>query len=92
VAFALLRVAQEIVTNATRHSGARTARIALSLINDTWQLQGTDDGSGRARVCEGFGLSGMRERVESLGGSLEIQTAPGRGFTVTATVPREVRA
>jgi len=89
IGLALLRVAQEIVTNAAKHANASVVRLALRASPGTWTLEGRDDGVGCARVCAGFGLSTMRERLEHLGGALDIATSPGRGFAVTATVPRE---
>jgi signal transduction histidine kinase len=91
VGHALLRVAQEIVTNTTKHAGATTLRLALRANEDGWTLEGQDDGKGAARVCAGHGLSGIYERIEGLGGRLTIDTSPGCGFTVTAMVPRTGR-
>ena len=91
VSLALLRVAQEIVTNTTKHAGATTLRLVLHASEHLWTLEGRDDGAGAARVCAGHGLSGMRERIEQLGGTLTIDTSPGRGFAVTAVVPRAAR-
>ncbi len=91
VSLALRRVAQEIVTNATKHANATTVRLMFRANDRAWTLEGQDDGLGAPRVCAGHGLSGMRERLEALGGTLAIVTAPGSGFTITATVPRAAR-
>jgi len=84
---ALLRCAQEIVTNAARHSGAQ--RLELSLVRRAGRLalDAKDDGHGAAAVSEGHGLAGMRERVKELDGSLVVETAPARGFRVAIEVP-----
>lgn len=85
---ALVRVAQEIVTNTTKHAHASTLRLSLRNADHAWVLRGEDDGTGAARVCAGHGLSGMRERIEGLRGTLTIETSPGRGFIVTAAIPK----
>lgn len=88
---ALTRVAQEIVTNATKHSMAQTVRLTLEARATEWVLEGHDDGVGESDVQPGHGLLGMRERVESIGGVLRVETSQGRGFSVTATVPMGAR-
>lgn len=87
---ALLRIGQESLTNAIRHAKAR--RIAVRLrFGDGWvTLVVRDDGAGfdvSDRFGKGFGLSGMRERVVALGGSLSIDSKPGEGTEVSATLP-----
>lgn len=92
VTLALSRVAQEIVTNATKHSKAALLTIKLRAIDGGWRLEGRDDGSGVEHVRMGHGLSGIQERIQSLGGALSIDTQLGRGFAVIATVPSGSRA
>ncbi|MGE5690263.1 MAG: sensor histidine kinase [Pseudomonadota bacterium] len=84
---ALVRVAGEAVSNALRH--ARVDRVALELRSDPVRLVVRDDGCGfdPRRVRRGFGLTGMRERVEAVGGAFAIRSAPGAGTTVEALVP-----
>lgn len=89
----LLRIIQEAMANARKHSGATTARVRL-MQTDGFVVAGIeDDGSGfdptiRSRAAfPRFGLAIMRERAESIGGSLEIDTAPGRGTRVKIRVP-----
>ncbi|MEO5760781.1 MAG: sensor histidine kinase [Vicinamibacteria bacterium] len=84
---AFARVAQEIVTNATKHARASHVRLELRATGHDWVLAGKDDGKGSDVVRSGHGLSGMRERVEGLGGCLKIETRPGAGFGVIASVP-----
>lgn len=90
-ALALGRVAQEMVTNATRHSGADTLKLRLSATDNLWTLEGRDDGVGTDTLRPGHGLSGMRERIEGLGGTLVIDTDARHGFAISATIPRRVR-
>lgn len=87
----LLRVAQEAATNAVKHGGARRLAITLDFTADRVQLTAHDDGAGfdsSAPVPAGhFGLIGMRERVQKLGGEFTLRSAPGTGTTVEVTVP-----
>jgi signal transduction histidine kinase len=92
VALALTRVAQEVVTNATKHSKAATLKLTLRAGDTAWTFEGRDDGVGTDTLRSGHGLSGMRERIEGIGGTLSIDTHVGRGFAVTATVPRTTQA
>jgi two-component system sensor histidine kinase DesK len=80
---------REAVTNIVRHSGARACRISVASSGDACSLVVADDGRG-GDAPFGSGLSGMRERVEILGGSLKRD---GRhGTTITATLPLTARA
>ncbi len=82
------RVAQEAVTNALRHARPARIRVALDAAGDELVLRVADDGVGfDPRGNGGFGLTGMRERAELLGGQLAIDSAPGRGTTVALRVP-----
>ncbi len=90
---ALVRCAQEAVTNAVRH--ARATRVALRLLRDGAHvvLEARDDGRGPAGADEGAGLRGMRQRAERLGGSLVAGAADGGGFRVRMAIPvAETRA
>ena len=87
---AIYRIAQEALTNALKHSGAATVEIAVAEIEGEVGVRVRDDGSGYdARASStGFGLRGMQERVDLLGGRLRIQSAQGGdGTTVEARVP-----
>jgi len=84
----LHRILQEAVSNAVRHSGARQVSIDCIREQDAVIVQVRDDGSGIGdHAGAGFGLSGMRERIEVLGGSLDITSAAGLGTTVAARLP-----
>ena len=87
VADTVVRVIQEGLTNAARHSAADHAWVVVSCEGAGLQLQVRDDGLGGSAVVPGNGLSGMAERVALLGGELICDTAPGAGFTVTARIP-----
>jgi PAS domain S-box-containing protein len=85
----LLRVTQEVLTNVLRHSGATRFDARVTYLRDGVSLDLRDNGCGfdRAKPFEGFGLLGMRERVESMQGSLTLRSAPGTGTTVLISVP-----
>ncbi len=91
IAADLVRAAQELITNAIRHSEATTLRIALSADSETVELSATDDGRGAADFAEGHGLAGLRERLGVHGGSVEIEPRGEEGtsgFAVRVRVPR----
>jgi two-component system sensor histidine kinase UhpB len=84
----LHRILQEAVSNAVRHSGARHVSIDCIREQDALIVQVRDDGSGIGdHAGAGFGLPGMRERIEALGGSLDITSAAGLGTTIAARLP-----
>ncbi|MEU9699742.1 sensor histidine kinase [Streptomyces sp. NPDC047981] len=94
VAATLLRIAQEALANAERHSGATRAGVTLSYMGDEITLDVRDDGRGfdpravPARTTGGgFGLDGMRARAERLAGRVTLETSPGEGTAVSARVP-----
>ncbi|MGH3122849.1 MAG: sensor histidine kinase, partial [Streptosporangiaceae bacterium] len=97
---AVYRTAQEALQNAAKHASARSIRVRLHRQKDRVVLEVTDDGSGFDPAAApivapaagtpgptGFGLSGMRERAELLGGRLELTSAAGRGTTVRLSIP-----
>jgi signal transduction histidine kinase len=92
VGAAIYRIAQESVTNARRHARHAT-RIEVSVATDdtSVRLRVSDDGdssAGRPIATAGYGLIGMIERAGLLGGTCEAGPNPGRGWTVTAVLPR----
>ena len=88
VAGTALRVVQEIVTNAVRHSGARNLWLTLATREGTLAIDARDDGSGTDHVQFGNGLRGMRERVTHAGGTMDVKSMKGKGFEVHITLPR----
>jgi signal transduction histidine kinase len=87
----LFRVVQEAVSNIRKHSGARRASVLLRSTQTFLDLTVSDDGCGfdpRDRICDRLGLAGISERVRLLGGVVEIDSRPGAGTSVRATVPQ----
>jgi signal transduction histidine kinase len=88
VATALYRAAQEGITNARKHAGAQEICIELDYRQkDSVRLAIVDDGGGADGLSGGFGLIGLRERAEILGGELNVQSSPGKGFQLTMRLP-----
>ena len=87
----LLRVIQEALTNARRHSGAKRIGVNLRLEGGAVWAEVSDDGRGFEPGANigGIGLSTMRERTEALGGDLEVWSQPGEGTWVMVRVPLE---
>ena len=89
----VLRIAQEAVSNAVKHAAPKTVRVDLYLDSQALQLVVRDDGRGFelsgvfVLVGGHFGLLGMRERAERLGGNLEVSSEPGAGTEVRVSVP-----
>ncbi|MFI7504989.1 sensor histidine kinase [Streptomyces sp. NPDC049687] len=84
------RIVQEALTNVTKHSAARTAQVRLKFGRDRLTITVTDDGTAvpfDAADSRGFGLIGMRERAQSVGGALQAGHRPEGGFQVTTRLP-----
>jgi PAS domain S-box-containing protein len=90
-ATAAFRICQEALTNVSRHAAAKEIRVRLELIDRQLLLDVQDDGQGipPEKVCDirSFGLLGMRERAEAVGGTLRIAGLPGLGTTVSLRLP-----
>jgi signal transduction histidine kinase len=85
----LFRVAQEALTNVGKHAHAEKVGLTLTFLDDVVLLDVRDDGLGW-RLTEqqgGYGLDGMRQRLARVGGTLEIETAPGEGTALSASIP-----
>lgn len=80
-------VVQEALTNVLKHAGARRARVTLTRSGATLTIEVEDNGRGASSAGVGLGISGMRSRVEAIGGRLEAGPAPGGGFVVRAVLP-----
>ncbi|WP_318783239.1 sensor histidine kinase [Plantactinospora soyae] len=94
VDLAAYRVVQEALTNVLRHAGAATATVRISYLPAEVTIEVTDTGRGGPGVAgpgAGHGLTGMRERVDSLGGVLEAGPRSGGGFRVLVRLPAEAR-
>jgi signal transduction histidine kinase len=87
VAQAVWFVSAEAVANAVKHAGATRITVELSADNGAVLLAVTDDGTGGADPAAGSGLRSLADRVDALGGSLRVQSRPGRGTTVRTILP-----
>jgi two-component system sensor histidine kinase DegS len=90
----LYRVAQEALTNVTRHAQASLVNVSISEIPGAIRMEVHDNGKSfqvpqtlSAKTNQRLGLVGMRERVEMVGGTLLIESVPGQGTTVCAEIP-----
>ena len=90
----LLRIGQEAVLNAVRHSGASEIRMDLLYGDDALTLRVSDDGrgfepghAGDGTTTDHYGITTMHERAQQVGGRVSISSAPGKGTTIEATVP-----
>jgi PAS domain S-box-containing protein len=88
----LYHIAQEALNNSLKHARARHLQVCLQLEGGAVRLDVVDDGVGfdptTAEARGGLGLPGMRERVQRIGGQLQIESAPGQGTRVRVEVPR----
>jgi signal transduction histidine kinase len=84
----LFRVAQEALTNVAKHAAATRAGLTLSYMDDVVILDIRDDGRGFVRgPAAGFGLAGMEQRVRRVSGTLSVESEPGEGTAISASVP-----
>ncbi|GAC1637889.1 MAG: hypothetical protein NVS4B2_26880 [Chloroflexota bacterium] len=92
VELALFRVAQECMENVRKHSQA--AQVKVTLAGEYGNVTLIVEDSGRGMVAagqRGIGLAGMRERIEAVGGSIQVTSVPGEGVRVQATIAEEMR-
>ncbi len=91
LALSLLRIVQEALHNAAKHSQAKSMQVEVKATDAGLSLLIADDGIGfdleEAKLAAGLGLISMRERVHLAGGEFEITSAPGKGTRITARVP-----
>jgi len=98
VEYVVLMVAREAVSNAVHHAQPKEVRIQVCFDTDAMQMRVVDDGNGfdpkEAFASQGshFGLIGMRERVEHVGGHFSVESAPGHGTQLFIDVPLQPRA
>lgn len=87
----VFRIVQESLTNIARHSKATSCEVDLLLTDGILQIRVRDNGIGAGADAlagkSSLGLAGMRERVETLGGTLRIHSTPGKGVCITARLP-----
>ena len=87
---AAYRIVQESLRNVVRHSGARTARVALSFSDGRLRLTVEDDGGGfdaSRQGADGLGLASLKERALIVGGTAEVKSERGRGTVVQVSLP-----
>ena len=89
----IYRIVQECLTNVAKYANAARVTIDLSVNSDGLVLNVRDDGKGMdlSAPGSGLGLIGMRERAEALGGTFSITSEPGKGLSITVTVPEDLR-
>jgi signal transduction histidine kinase len=80
-------VASEALTNAAKHAEASRVQIAVHLDEATLYLSIRDDGLGGADASRGSGLIGLRDRVEALGGTIDLASPPGSGTRLEVEIP-----
>ncbi len=91
----VLRVTQEALANVAKHAGASRVGVTLSYMGDLVSIDVRDDGIGLDPTAltngnatgSGFGLTAMRQRVEGLSGTLEVESEPGSGTAISAILP-----
>ena len=88
---AIFRIVQEALTNVARHAQARNVEVGQDATDDTCSLRIADDGCGMLPDCprrpQSFGLHGIRERVDLLGGRTQINSTPDAAVMIQATLP-----
>ena len=80
-------VCSEALANVAKHAAATHASISVGIVGDLIELVITDDGRGGADPAAGTGLVGLRDRVEALGGSLQVESVRGSGTRLRALLP-----
>jgi signal transduction histidine kinase len=84
----LYRAAQEALTNVGQHAGASRVNVTLDYrAPESVLLLVEDDGVGDSNSGEGFGLLGVRERAQLLGGEVRVRTETGKGFRLEVELP-----
>jgi len=93
IAIAAYRIIQECLTNIAKHANARLVTIKIETLAEQVKIYVKDDGHGfdSHRVSRGFGLAGMRERVDGLGGSFQLTTKPDGGVLIKISLPARIR-
>jgi signal transduction histidine kinase len=80
-------VVAEAIANAQKHSGASLVEVRASVARDTLRLEIADNGAGGAVERPGSGLEGLRDRAEAAGGTMKLDSPPGRGTRVVVAIP-----
>jgi signal transduction histidine kinase len=80
-------ICAEALTNAAKHAAASRLTVVVTTGDGRLNVEVTDDGVGGADASRGSGLRGLADRVETLGGKLQVESAPGRGTQLAAEIP-----
>ena len=83
----ICRIIQEIITNSIRHGEASSMELTMECHNSILRIQSHDNGKGCAKLQEGNGLRGIRERIDQVGGQVRFSSQEGNGFTVLIHIP-----
>ena len=87
---AIFRVIQESITNSIRHGQAGGIEITIKQENNMLQLSIVNDGKGCPNIKRGYGMQGIKERIESLSGSAEFSSSHAKGFKTKVSIPYKV--
>lgn len=87
ISHVIFRCVQEIITNTLKHSKSKKLEICISKYNGTILFSSKDDGIGTSSISFGNGLMGMKERIEEIGGDINISSAPNIGFAIDIIIP-----
>lgn len=87
VKLVLLRCLQETLTNAKKHGNASEITLKLKMDDDQLTLAVNDNGVGMDSIQDGYGIEGMKERIESLRGRFHISSKEGKGTSVSCQIP-----
>jgi signal transduction histidine kinase len=85
-------VVTEALTNVARYANATTAKVNVTTDKQDLRVAVSDDGLGGARIAPGSGLQGLRDRVEAAGGTLDVDSPPGGGTRINASLPLHLRS
>jgi signal transduction histidine kinase len=82
----------EALNNVAKYSAASSAKVRLAHSNGDLTFEVSDDGAGfdTGQTSYGSGLRGMADRIEVIGGTLEVRSTPGRGTSITGRLPSDV--
>jgi signal transduction histidine kinase len=87
VAVAAYYALSEALTNAAKHARASLVKVEVGVVDERLRLLVSDDGAGGADPSRGSGLVGLSDRVEAVGGSIDVTSRPGRGTSLLVTIP-----
>lgn len=89
IKISLYRIIQEAITNSIRHGNAKTVNVTIENEEGILRLMIEDDGKGCGSVHEGYGIRGIRERIDQMKGQVILQSKEGHGFNIIAYIPSE---